>query len=139
MYHASLRRHHAERDDYNPEIYMPSSPLDYYREHLSSAEQNLQLHDRRVQTLSNARLISFGLGVLFSLLAAAWSGYAALTVAMISLIIFAILVSRYRLAYAQAEANRALVKYYQRGIARIEDRWSTPLAPPGRGAGGEGS
>lgn len=118
---------------------MTSSPLDYYRQHLTDAEQNLQLHDRRVQTLSNARLISFGLGVLLSLLAAAWSGYAAITVAVISLIIFAGLVSRYRQAYAQAETNLALVNYYQRGIARIEDRWSSPLSPPGRGVGGEGS
>jgi len=109
---------------------MTSAPLDYYRQHLTAAEQNLQLHDRRVQTLSNARLISFGLGLLFSLLAAAWSGYAAAIVAVISLILFAMLVSRYRQAYSQAETNRALVHYYQRGIARIEDRWATPSSSP---------
>lgn len=115
---------------------MTSAPIDYYRQYLTAAEQNLQLHDRRVQTLSNARLISFGLGLLFSLLAAAWSGYAAAIVAVISLIIFAILVSRYRQAYSQAETNRALVQFYQRGIARIEDRWasknpSSPTPLPG--------
>ena len=117
---------------------MNSAPLDYYRHHLTAAEQNLRLHDRRVQTLSNARLISFGLGILFSLLAAAWSGYAAVIVAVVSLIIFAVLVSRYRQAYAQAEANRALVHYYHRGIARIEDRWSSEApSPPAPLPGGE--
>ncbi|HQR05993.1 MAG TPA: hypothetical protein PLN21_04175 [Gemmatales bacterium] len=117
---------------------MTSSPLDYYRQHLTAAEQNLQLHDRRVQTLSNARLISFGLGLLFSLLAAAWSGYAAVIVAVISLIVFSVLVSRYRQAYSQAETNRALVHYYQRGIARIEDRWAIiNPSPPTPLPGGE--
>ncbi|MFT3878410.1 MAG: hypothetical protein QM703_01980 [Gemmatales bacterium] len=117
---------------------MTSAPLDYYRQHLTAAEQNLQLHDRRVQTLSNARLIAFGLGLLFSLLAAAWSGYAAAVVAVISLIIFALLVSRYRQAYSQAETNRALVHYYQRGIARIEDRWANKNpSPPTPLPGGE--
>ena len=114
-------------------------PTAYYRDQLSTAQQTLAEQDRLLQSLSNARLISFGLGVLLSLLAAAWSGYAALIVVIISLAIFATFVSRYRTAYAQAQASRALVQFFERGLARIEDRWMSHLSPPGRGTHGEGT
>lgn len=119
----------------------------YYRNQLATAQQTLAEQDRRLHYLSNARLIAFGLGVLLSLLAAAWSGYAALVMAILSLTLFAVLVARYRIAYSQAEANRALVHFFTRGLARIEDRWTLPQetrandaphSPPGRGAGCEG-
>lgn len=113
-------------------------PNSYYQSRLATCQAALAQQDKQLHTLSNARLISFGLGVLFSLIAAAWSGYASLVVAVIALIIFIALVARYRRAYSDSQANRALVQFFQRGLARIEDRWATDYrSPPSPLPGGE--
>lgn len=103
---------------------MTISPLAYYSEKLKNAQIALQLQTQRHQSLANARLIVFLVGLLLSLIAAAWSGYASVAVAVVFLSIFAVLVARYRQAVAEADAQQAMVNYYQRGIARLEDRWS---------------
>lgn len=111
-----------------PELLFPAT---YYREHLATSSATLQQSEQRLSWYSNARLISFGIGLLLSLLAAAWSGVASLIVAVVSLVVFGLLVARYRQAFTQAEASRALVLFYERGLARIEDRWSQ-VEPPAR-------
>lgn len=107
---------------------MTKHPAEYYRDRLAHHTHELNSQQQRVNRLSNARLIAFGIGVLLSLLAAAWSGYASLVVVVLSLILFSWLVSRYRQAYSQAEASRALVHFFERGLQRIEDRWAAPGA-----------
>lgn len=109
-----------------PELLFPAT---YYREHLATSSATLQQSEQRLSWYSNARLISFGIGLLLSLLAAAWSGVASLIVAVLSLVVFGLLVAQYRQAFTQAEASRALVQFFESGLARIEDRWSQAEPP----------
>jgi hypothetical protein len=102
-----------------------TDPRTYYRERLSSCRQDLEVQERQLRRLGNARLIVFLVGVFGCLVLSPWPMVMG-ALAVVALTIFIVLVQRYRTAYVQLEADRALSHFFERGLARIEDRWSSP-------------
>src|SRR4051812_17613136 len=101
-----------------------SEPLTYYRERLRACRADLAVQERQLRRLGNARLVVFLVGVVGCLVLSPWP-IALGVAAVVALTGFMVLVQRYRQAFAQLEADRALAQFFDRGLARIEDRWSS--------------
>jgi hypothetical protein len=107
---------------------VPVSPGDEYRTRLrarTAAVAALAARDRRFST---ARLITFA--ALVAVIILWWTGTVSPWWSAIPLFVFAALIVRHdRIVNALAAAQRS-VAFYERGLARIEDRWSG-LGEPG--------
>lgn len=100
------------------------NPSQYYRQRLTECAAITQNEEKRLHRLSHARLIAFATGVILCLLLSPWP-IALVAVAAVALGIFLFLVQRYRQSAGQLAAAHALQRYFERGLARIEDRWIT--------------
>ena len=107
---------------------MPS-PVDEYQHRLEVRRRSHEALSRQDRRHSNARLAVFGAFVL--VLALGWAGYASFWVLLIPTIAFAVLVQRHDSVIRARDAAARAMAFYQRGLARIEDRW------PGTGERGE--
>ena len=109
---------------------VPTPSGDEYRARLDQRRAALQSHDRLDARYSAARLIVFVAGVMLALVW--WRGMAAPWLLALPVLAFAVLMQRHdRIIRARDAATRAIA-YYERGLARIEDRWSGTGEPGDR-------
>jgi hypothetical protein len=104
-------------------------PVAVYRSRLSDrrlAHDRLTTTDRR---FSNARLGVFGLGALLIVLA--WQQLLSAWLIFIPVAVFIVLVRRHERVIRQRDEAARAIAFYERGLARIEDRW------PGTGEPGD--
>jgi len=87
----------------------------------------LQVQERQLRRLGNARLIVFLVGIFTCLVLSPWPT-ALVVVGVVALTLFLLLVQRYRTSVSQLDADRALTQFFERGLERIEDRWSSSEA-----------
>ena len=101
---------------------MTHAPADEYRARLSARRATHLALSRRDERMSVARLAVFAAGVL--LLVAAWRGWLPVWWLAVPASAFLILVVRHdRIIRARDAAARAIA-LYERGLSRIEDRWT---------------
>jgi hypothetical protein len=107
-----------------------AQPVDEYRQHRQARAQRAEAAGRRSRRLSHARVALFAL-----LVAVAWLALGrrlpAWTVAAPALGFIALIVAHDRADGAQKRALRA-VAFWERGIARIEERWMGTGEPGAR-------
>lgn len=97
-------------------------PVDILRQRLENRRAAVVRLDRASAWMSRLRLATFATALL--LLAAAWRGAAAWATLLVPAAAFALLAARHeRLLRAGVRAGRA-VQFYERALARIEDRWA---------------
>ena len=98
-----------------------ANPVSEYRTRLGQRRERHATLTREFERLSYLRLATFGVGVLIAVLA--WAGTMSGWWIVVPLGVFvALLVRHDRVDRGGREAARAIV-FYERGIARIEDRW----------------
>jgi hypothetical protein len=101
---------------------MPPPPGDEYRARLADRRGSLAALSRQDARFSAARLAVFGIGA--ALVAAWWQGWVTPSWLVLPAAAFAGLVQRHdSILRARAAAQRA-ISFYERGLARLEDRWS---------------
>jgi hypothetical protein len=96
-------------------------PLDEYRARLGarrSTHANLTATDAR---FSQARLAVFGLLVLLAALA--WAAVLPALWLILPVIVLAVLIQRHDRVIRSRDATARAIAFYERGLARIEDRW----------------
>jgi hypothetical protein len=108
---------------------MAHAPADEYRARLGARRETHSSLTRLDARFSYARLMVFGGGVLCAI--AAWRGWTAPWWLAIPLVVFALLVVRHDRVMRRRDAAARAIAFYERGLARIEDRW------PGTGDTGE--
>jgi len=104
-------------------------PAEAYRTRLS---QRRATHHRLTQTdrqFSFARLGVFGLGVAIAL--AAWQQVLSTWLLILPVAFFIVLVRRHERVIRQRDEAARAIAFYERGLARVEDRW------PGTGEPGD--
>jgi hypothetical protein len=105
------------------------APADEYRLRLDARRTLHAELSRRDLRHSNARLVAFALFLLLGGLG--WAGLASYWLLVIPVVAFGVLIQRHdRVIRARDVAARAIA-FYERGLARIDDRW------PGTGEPGE--
>jgi hypothetical protein len=98
-----------------------SSPADEYRDRLEARRNTHEQLSRLDRRYSFARLTTFTVFVAVLLLA--WAGLASYWWLLFPTVVFLVLVQRHdRVVHARDAAARAMA-FYERGLARIEDRW----------------
>jgi hypothetical protein len=103
-------------------LLMPVSPGDEYRGRLAARRAVHDTLSRRDARFSVARLITFALGL--ALAVACWRGWLPFPWLIVPVTVFAVLIQRHDgVIRARAAAGRA-IQFYERGLARIEDRWA---------------
>jgi len=105
------------------------SPADEYRLRLDARRALHAELSRRDRRHSDARLATFGLFVL--LLVLGWAGAATYWLLLVPVVAFGVLVQRHDRVIRARDAAARAITFYERGLARIEDRW------PGTGEPGE--
>ena len=101
---------------------MRDAPADEYRARLAARRDTFALLSRFDERFSYARLATFALLVL--LVIGAWRGWITAWWIAIPVVAFiALLVRHDRVLRARDAAARAIA-FYERGLARIEDRWA---------------
>jgi len=105
------------------------SPADEYRLRLDARRALHAELSRRDRRHSDARLATFGLFVL--LLVLGWAGAATYWLLLVPVVAFGVLVQRHDRVIRARDAAARAITFYERGLARIEDRW------PGSGEPGE--
>lgn len=100
---------------------MSIPPGDEYRARLAGRRASFAALSRRDARFSAARLATF---VTAAALAVAWwQGWTSALWLAIPAVIFAVLIQRHdQVIRARAAAQRA-IQFYERGLARVEDRW----------------
>jgi len=105
------------------------SPADEYKRRLELRRRSHLVLSHRDRRHSTARLIVFGVFVL--ILALGWAGFVSFWILAIPTIAFGVLVQRHDSVIRARDAAARAMAFYERGLARIEDRW------PGTGEQGE--
>jgi hypothetical protein len=108
---------------------MHADPGDVYRARLAArrlAHERLTAIDRQ---FSHVRLGVFGLGILLLILA--WRLALGMWVILFPVAAFVVLVRKHEQVIRQRDEAARSIAFYERGLARIEDRW------PGTGEPGE--
>src|SRR6188474_3027982 len=101
---------------------MPVPPGDQYHARLVSRCATFATLSRQDAWFSTARLATFGLGA--ALLIAWWRGGLPAPWLVLPAAAFAVLIHRHdRVVRARSAAQRS-IQFYERGLARIEDRWA---------------
>jgi hypothetical protein len=104
-------------------------PAEAYRARLAARRATHERLTRIDQQFSYARLGVFGLGVLFAL--AAWQQMLSVWLLVLPVAAFIVLVRRHERVIRQRDEAARAMAFYERGLARIEDRW------PGTGEPGD--
>jgi len=105
------------------------SPADEYRLRLDTRRTLHAELSRRDRRHSDARLATFGLFV--ALLAFGWAGWVSYWLLVVPVVAFGVLVQRHDRVIRARDAAARAIAFYERGLARIDDRW------PGTGEPGE--
>ena len=101
---------------------MPVSPGDEYGARLAARRAVHDALSRRDARFSTARLIVFGGAVALAI--ACWWGWVPFPWLILPVTVFAVLIQRHDgVIRARVAAARA-IHFYERGLARIEDRWA---------------
>ena len=109
---------------------MPPPPGDEYRARLAGRQASFAAFSRQDAWFSAARLVTFGAGLMLAI--AWWQGWAPPFWLVLPAAAFAVLIQRHdRILRALSAAQRAIY-FYERGLARIEDRWAGTGEPGGR-------
>jgi hypothetical protein len=100
---------------------VPTAPGDEYRSRLAdrrALHATLNAQDAR---LSAARLITFGAAVVLAI--AGWMGMVSWWWLAAPGLAFCVLIQRHDRVIRQRDAAARAIAFYERGLARIEDRW----------------
>src|ERR1043165_573729 len=89
---------------------MPHAPADEYRARLAA------------RPAAHARLLTFAGGALLML--AAWRGWLGAWWVALPVVSFVALIVRHDLVVHARDAAARAIAFYERGLARIEDRWA---------------
>jgi len=108
-----------------------SEPRLEYEARLEARRASLAVADRAARQLSRARLATFLAGLAIAYLALDRAALPAL-VLLVPVLVFVGLVMRHGRIERERERRRGAVRYYERGLARLGDRW------PGTGPTAEG-
>jgi hypothetical protein len=101
---------------------MAPPPGDEYRARLADRRASFAALSRQDARFSAARLAVFGIGV--ALVVAWWQGWVNASWLVLPAAAFAFLIQRHdTILHARAAAQRA-ISFYERGLARLEDRWA---------------
>jgi hypothetical protein len=101
---------------------MPIAPADEYRARLSARRDTYARLSRIDERFSYARLAVFAVAVL--LITGAWRGWAAPWWIALPVVAFLVLVVRHDAIVRRRDAAARAIAFYDRGLARIEDRWA---------------
>ena len=101
---------------------MPNAPADEYRARLGARRETHASLTRLDAHFSYARLAVFVLGLLSAL--AAWRGWITPWWLALPVAVFAVLVVRHDRVLRRRDAAARAIAFYERGLARIEDRWA---------------
>jgi hypothetical protein len=100
---------------------MRHAPADEYRARLSDRRATHARLARVDERLSYARLAVFAIAIL--LVAAGWRGWVAPWWAALPLVSFVALIVKHNAIVRARDAAARAIAFYDRGLARIEDRW----------------
>jgi MutS-like protein len=98
-----------------------TSPLADYSQRLEHRRAEERRWSRADARLSYARLVVFSLGV--ALLVTAMRGQTSPWLLLAPAVVFGVLLHRHDRILRKRTSARRAINYYERGIARIEDRW----------------
>ena len=101
---------------------MRHAPADEYRARLSDRRATHAWLARVDERLSYARLAVFAMAIL--LVAAAWRGWVAPWWVALPLVSFVALIVKHDAIVRARDAAGRAIAFYDRGLARIEDRWA---------------
>ena len=101
---------------------MSVPPGDEYRARLADRRATFATLSRRDAWFSTARLITFGLGA--ALLLVWWRGWLPAPWLVLPAAAFLVLIRRHDLVVSARSAAQRSIQFYERGLARIEDRWA---------------
>ena len=101
---------------------MPHAPADEYRARLGARRETHYSLTRLDARFSYSRLAVFVGGVLCAI--AAWRGWIAPWWLALPVAVFAVLVVRHDRVLRRRDAAARAIAFYERGLARIEDRWA---------------
>jgi hypothetical protein len=99
-----------------------TAPADEYRARLSARRETHATLSRADEQFSYGRLAVFGLAVL--LVAAAWRGWVAPWWTAVPVVTFVVLIVKHDRIIRRRDAAARAIGFYDRGLARIEDRWA---------------
>jgi hypothetical protein len=105
------------------------NPVDTYRVRLSERRQSHERLTRIDRQFSYARLAVFASGILVLVLA--WRDALRIWLVLLPIAAFIVLVRKHEQVIRQRDEAARSITFYERGLARIEDRW------PGTGEPGE--
>jgi hypothetical protein len=101
---------------------MPVPPGDEYRARLAARRTVFDDLSRRDAQFSTARLITFAIGL--ALVLAWWRGWVAAPWLALPAAAFAVLIHRHDAVVRARSAAQRAIQFYERGLARVEDRWA---------------
>jgi hypothetical protein len=101
---------------------MPVSPADEYRARLDARRAVHDALSRQDARLSAVRLVIFVLGVALAI--ACWRGLLPWPWFALPVIVFAGLIQRHDSVIRARVAAARAIQFYERGLARVEDRWA---------------
>ena len=109
---------------------VPTPSGDEYRARLDQRRDALQSLNRLDARYSAARLIVFVAAVALAVVW--WRGMAAPWLMALPVLVFAVLMQRHDRVIRARDAAARAIAFYERGLARIEDRWSGTGEPGDR-------
>ncbi len=101
---------------------MTLAPADEYHRRLEGRRQEHGRWTRLDARLAYARLAVFGAFIL--MLVAAYQGLISYWALVVPVVVFAVLLQRHDRIIRRREAAARAITFYERGLARIEDRWA---------------
>jgi MutS-like protein len=101
---------------------MPIAPADEYRARLSARRETHARLSRIDERFSYARLAVFAIAVLLGI--GAWRGWMAPWWIALPVVAFLVLVVKHDAIVGRRDAAARAIAFYDRGLARIEDRWA---------------
>jgi hypothetical protein len=105
-------------------------PAEAYRTRLAARRETRERLTKLDQQFSYARLAIFGLGVLLAF--AAWQQVLSAWLLLLPFAAFIVLVRRHDVVIRQRDEAGRAIAFYERGLARIEDRWQGTGEPGDR-------
>ncbi len=106
------------------------NPADEYRERLGHRRASHERLSRTDRQFSNARLGVFGVGALVLFLV--WQQGITSWLLLVPVVAFIVLLRRHEEVIQQRDGAARAIAFYERGLARIEDRWAGTGEPGDR-------
>jgi MutS-like protein len=101
---------------------MSVPPRGEYRARLADRRATFATLSRQDDRFSTARLVTFGVGA--ALLIAWWRGWLGAPWLALPAAAFVVLIQRHDLVVRARSAAQRSIQFYERGLARIDDRWA---------------